>query len=163
MAPRVFVHDVWDGQVANLLRAAVPEWIIITAGPGYTRRRLTDFVREHTPDVVVIAAPCWHGPHDVLVSRYYAAGIHIPLVYVVNKKLWRLPEDARQLDFLSHLVSVYYFAVNLQKKRWSERSLQQLVPDPRRFSTGSSFIYVRHPQLEAVLCLWVYYYEARDL
>ncbi len=116
MAPRVFVHDVWDGQVANLLRAAVPEWIIITAGPGYTRRRLTDFVREHTPDVVVIAAPCWHGPHDVLVSRYYAAGIHIPLVYVVNKKLWRLPEDARQLDFFIPSCERVLFSSQLTKE-----------------------------------------------
>lgn len=95
----IFVHDVWNGQAANLLRTVVPELTVITAGPGYTRRRLTDYVLEHTPDAVLIAAPCWHAPHDVLVSRYHVEVKHIPLLYLVDEKLWRLPEDLRQLDF----------------------------------------------------------------
>lgn len=103
----LYVHDLWDGTLSTQLSHLALGLKIATADPGYSEKKLCDYIKIYAPVTVIISTPCWHSPLNILARNYYSF-TKVPLLYVVKKELWRKPTDQSQLDFLPRSTEVLF-------------------------------------------------------
>jgi len=79
----LFVHDVWDGKLADELRDLSLGLNVATADPGYSKKTLHDYLLNIQPLVLVIATPRFDWPIVTLYDHCLANKCP-PMLFVVR-------------------------------------------------------------------------------